>query len=480
MPPYSSRRAIEEDSAQLGIICALDIELAAIRSMFDEEYEDSKDQDISDKNAYTLGRIAAVDIVVAVLPAGQYGKVSAAVVANRMITTFTAVKAGLMVGIGGVIPHPTLDIRLGDVVVSQPSGMVGGVVQYDLGRRLADGSFERAGHLNAPPRELLTALSKLKAAHVRDGHGYLLFLRDAMQSTLHQGRAWDRPSQDRLFKASYGHPDGNLTCSECTPSEEIERTPIHRTEPRVHYGIVASGDSVIRNTEERDRIGSDVGALCFEMESAGLMQDFPCLVIRGMSDYSDSHKNKEWQAYASLTAAAFAKEFIGYLPRACTQQMQSAASLLDAGTGGTNQRYSNLLQSLEANTMGQDKAPLDYEQRRHTKLLASLKTSKYEDMKAIIPQRAPGTCQWVFGNPTYIDWLEDDDNSLLWISANPGCGKTVLAKAAVDHELPKSFGSQRALIYHFFFRDNAGQNSAFAAFTALIHQILTEHSTLIK
>ena len=61
----------------------------------------------------------------------------------------------------------------------------------------------------------------------------------------------------------------------------------------------------------RDKVSKDLdGALCFEMEAAGLMNHFPCLVIRGICDYADSHKNKQWQGYAAATAAAFAKERI--------------------------------------------------------------------------------------------------------------------------------------------------------------------------
>jgi nucleoside phosphorylase len=56
--------------------------------------------------------------------------------------------------------------------------------------------------------------------------------------------------------------------------------------------------------------------LCFEMEAAGLMNSFPCLVIRGICDYADSHKNKQWQPHAAGTAAAYAKEVLSVIPAA--------------------------------------------------------------------------------------------------------------------------------------------------------------------
>lgn len=61
----------------------------------------------------------------------------------------------------------------------------------------------------------------------------------------------------------------------------------------------------------RDRLCEELDVLCFEMEAAGLMPDFPCLVIRGICDYSDSHKNDKWQKYAAAVAAGFARELLG-------------------------------------------------------------------------------------------------------------------------------------------------------------------------
>jgi hypothetical protein len=54
--------------------------------------------------------------------------------------------------------------------------------------------------------------------------------------------------------------------------------------------------------------------LCVEMEAAGLMDELSCLVICGICDYADSHKNKRWQPYAAATAAAYAKELLSIIP----------------------------------------------------------------------------------------------------------------------------------------------------------------------
>jgi len=66
----------------------------------------------------------------------------------------------------------------------------------------------------------------------------------------------------------------------------------------------------MKNALTRDRLAAEKDVLCFEMEAAGLMNHFPRLVIRGVCDYSDSHKNKEWQGYAAMAAAAYAKDLL--------------------------------------------------------------------------------------------------------------------------------------------------------------------------
>ncbi len=63
----------------------------------------------------------------------------------------------------------------------------------------------------------------------------------------------------------------------------------------------------------RSKIAQDEGVICFEMEAAGLMDQISCLVIRGICDYADSHKNKIWQPYAAATAAALARELLSFV-----------------------------------------------------------------------------------------------------------------------------------------------------------------------
>ena len=152
---------LSRDDYTVAWICALGLELTAAKAMLDEDHEDL---DIhNDDNAYILGRIGRHNIVIATLPIGGYGTVSAAAVVTQLTSSFPSIRVGLLVGIGGGIPKGDTDIRLGDVVVSKPAGMHGGVVQHDLGKAIKGGNFERTGILNRPPQVFLTAINKLEA-----------------------------------------------------------------------------------------------------------------------------------------------------------------------------------------------------------------------------------------------------------------------------------------------------------------------------
>jgi len=119
---------------------------------------------------------------------------------------------------------------------------------------------------------------------------------------------------DRLFGSEEIHPRDQQTCDHCVSTfQTVQRACRNENTPQVFYGTILSGDLVMKNGEERDRRAVADKAMCFEMEAAGLMNDFPCLVVRGISDYSDSHKNNIWQPYAAATAAAYAKELLGAL-----------------------------------------------------------------------------------------------------------------------------------------------------------------------
>lgn len=299
----------------VGWICALPLEMAAAQAMLDEIHDDLR-TDPKDHNAYTFGKIGRHNIVIACLPFGVYGATSAVAVASQMQSSFPSIQFGLMVGIGGGVPSSINDIRLGDIVVSKPMRNSGGAVQYDYGKAVREGCIERTGALNKPPQALLTAVSKLDANHRMKGSRVPSFLANMIEKFAHMMPNFTHQGQqrDRLFEAQYDHVESEDTCDRCDTSKSVDRPPRDDIDPRIHYGLIASGNQVMRDGSTRDRLAQELNAICFEMEAAGLMDNFPCLVIRGISDYADSHKNKQWQEYAAATAAAYAKEILYVIP----------------------------------------------------------------------------------------------------------------------------------------------------------------------
>lgn len=115
--------------------------------------------------------------------------------------------------------------------------------------------------------------------------------------------------EDYLYKANYFHGEA-ADCQNCDVNQREKRADRISEIPYVHYGLIASGNAVMRSAELRDKFRKARNVLCFEMEAAGLMNQFPCVVVRGICDYSDGHKNKLWQPYAAVVAAAYAKDFL--------------------------------------------------------------------------------------------------------------------------------------------------------------------------
>ncbi|ORY67790.1 nucleoside phosphorylase domain-containing protein [Pseudomassariella vexata] len=274
-------------------------------------------------NDYTVGWICAINIesigkhnvVIAVLPKGQYGLVNAASVAKDMSHSFPNIRFGLLVGIGGGVPSLKHDIRLGDVVVSATSEEKGAVFQYDFGKTIQDQNFHVTGFLNQPPQILQTATSGLQAQYRRKGHRLHETICLILQRNPRLRKEYMRPdeSTDRLYRADVTHDEACCTAAtNQDTSKLIPRTLRTKNEdnPAVHYGLIASANQLMKDASVRDRLSKETNVLCFEMEAAGLMNHFPCLVIRGICDYSDTHKNKEWQGYAAMTAAAYAKDLL--------------------------------------------------------------------------------------------------------------------------------------------------------------------------
>jgi nucleoside phosphorylase len=322
------QRQLRREDYTVGWVCALPVELAAAKAMLDKKHEDAiREVGGNDENIYCMGSVAGHNVVIVCLPAGHIGNNPAATVATQMQAAFKGIRFGLMVGIGGGVPSAEADIRLGDVVVSQPQWGFGGVVQYDLGRRTPNG-LERIGSLNSPPQILLSAVNAVRAKEI-GGESTL----SHHVSTLERIPTFQRrrAGPDLLFKAAYNHEHG-ATCDQCSVESRQPRPERESgAEVTIHYGTIASGNQVMKDAAERDRVSAELsGVLCFEMEAAGLMNSFPCLVIRGISDYADTHKNYQWQAHGAATAAAYAKELLSVIPVAEVMKVRRAEEAINS------------------------------------------------------------------------------------------------------------------------------------------------------
>ncbi|KAL2817096.1 WD40-repeat-containing domain protein [Aspergillus granulosus] len=439
------------DDYTVAWICALPLEAAAARVMLDKTHR--LPRGVADLNAYVLGELHGHNIVIAHLPAGVYGTVSAATVVSRMRLTFPQLQFGLMVGIGGGAPSKNNDIRLGDVVVSKPGPKHSGVIQYKYGKAVEGGQFEPTGTLNKPPQMLLMHMSQLEAKHMIHGEDTVpKIVRDVLEHNPNMKQQFSPPNRsDLLFHSSYCHANVEDDCEECDKGQLIQRPFRDAQTPYIHYGLIASGDQVLKDAKKRDSLARQHGILCFEMEAAGIMDTLSTLVIRGICDYCDSHKNKKWQGYAALTAAAYARVLLSGLP--VSMNTSSVVPLVASpDKNPVNPPYLQALQCADSFVVKN-----------------RLKASKDKLLfKAI---------EWVFENPQYCRWQNEDDVRLLWIRGGAGKGKTMMTIGLVEQ-----LSRDDSLIIAYFFCQNADYelNSIESIIKGLIYQLIRQRKELLE
>lgn len=220
-------------------------------------------------------------------------------------------------GVAGGIPDENRDIRLGDVLVSKPTGTFGGVFQFDKHKTLPNGKIVRLGQLNAPPEFFQSAANILIMEHTVNSSQIPNIIQEMIMKNLwllERGYGYDEKRPDILFPSSYVHVEAR-GCSRCDLKQQVSRTRRRNPkEPEIHYGTIGSSNQLVKDAKLRDRLKDDLGVIGLEMEAAGIFADNPCLVIRGVSDYADSHKNDNWKFYSAATAAAYAIELISTVP----------------------------------------------------------------------------------------------------------------------------------------------------------------------
>ncbi|RFN50746.1 hypothetical protein FIE12Z_4984 [Fusarium flagelliforme] len=234
----------------------------------------------------------------------------------------------------------------------------------------------------------------------------------------------------------------------------VQRAERSTKNPYIHYGTIASGNQVMKDSTVRDMVAQAVDAICFEMEAAGLNDICPCLSIRGVCDYSDSHKSKEWQEYAAATAAAFAREFLERLPQ--TETLASTQdSVLQQEYWLQNEKYNSCLRDLRETDPRDDK-------------------TRIQETKGGLLEDA---YRWILENDQFQEWHKASHSQLLWIKGDPGKGKTMLLCGLIN-ELEKEHSS--FLSYFFCQATEARLSNAIAVLRGLIYLLVVQRPQLFS
>ncbi|CCF37257.1 pfs domain-containing protein [Colletotrichum higginsianum] len=425
-------RPRRREDFRIAVLCALQLEYNAATLAFDEFFDEEGDKfgrARGDPNTYTTGRIGKYNVVMALLP--SMGTTTSAAAMASFRSSYTELKLAILVGICGGVPSPGTEreILLGDVIISKT------VVQYDFGRQLPH-QFKPKDtlddNLGRPKKDIRSLLSKLETERASD---FLQrrtneILTQIQQAAAQAGRKRTRypypgAAQDRLFSPDYLHrhhddadcgcddtwvcdmaPDASCIELECdvaqlVPRERLEVKKQHdregdaakAQEPDIFIGRVGSGNTVMKSGAHRDSIAQKHDLIAFEMEAAGAWDEVPCVVVKGVCDYADSHKNKKWQTFAAATAASTMKALL--------EQYIQTDSPEGPRTEFTTQRNNEILLWIS-------KEP--YEQH-HTQTNSEV---------------LEGTGKWLLEDEVFQKWRNENVSSILWLHGIPGSGKSKL------------------------------------------------------
>lgn len=334
---------------EVAIFCALPQEADAVIALFDQHWNRKEYEKVcGDPNSYTLGAIGNYNVVLVHMPG--MGKNIAASVASSCRASFSGIRLALVVGICGGVPlgvnsklSVTTERILGDVIISD------GLVQYDFGRQYTDEFIRKNTYQDVhsrPGQEIRGFLAMLAGQRSQkflydSMQRYVATLRKSTEFTTKGLYEYPGTTTDVLYNSAYIHRHrdakecpswaeicGTTTIScemakqsdcealKCDASQQVERPRLTSTTNQLqndgpklvlHIGRVASADKVMKSGTMRDQVARDENIVAFEMEGNGIWEQFPCLIIKGISDYADCHKNKKWQNFAAGMAAACMK-----------------------------------------------------------------------------------------------------------------------------------------------------------------------------
>ncbi|KAJ6157411.1 hypothetical protein N7470_005003 [Penicillium chermesinum] len=407
-----------------------------------------------DPNTYRNGRIGEHNVVLLLLPG--IGSASAASAAASLRKSYPMINLVFLVGVCGGVPSvgglPSKFVPKDATEISRhaPSKDIRGLIAY-----------------------LKTGSGRMELEEVTDEN--LRAIRHAAASkSFEHSYEYPGPSEDELFAATYNHKHRNLACDVCdedifceeaskascdelgcdktqlVPRKRL-RTP-QAGRPGIFIGRVASADTVMKSGQHRDCIAEWCNAIAFEMEGAGLWDEVPSIVVKGVCDYADSHKHKAWQPFAAATAAAVTKSILNRYGITNDADSFGAESAVDKDVARYGQDIEHHVSYPGATARYQGRDMWIHDQKRPFGLLASLSVLDHlTPLKQARRKRQSGTAEWLFETKTFDRWVSDDGFSALWCSGKIGSGKTILAASVVDWILTEIHDS-KALVSFLFVR----------------------------
>ncbi|KAG9527496.1 purine and uridine phosphorylase, partial [Aureobasidium melanogenum] len=517
------------DNFEVAIICALPLEAAAVLDSFDQRYDKNGSKygkQEGDTNTYSTGRIGQHNVVLAHMPG--MGISSAARVASNLQLSFKRIRLALIVGVCGGAPLARPMI-LGDVIISNS------VIEFDFGKQYPN-CFERKigldDMLGRPNPEIRGLLSKFGIPSEREElEKAILQNLKRMQEKRHTAK-YPGAAHDRLFPASYPHTHHRETASQDCPcdasqsggdascSEALEsscdtlgcavdvldnssrqmRFASGAPTPLVHIGTIGSASTVMKSGKHRDAIASKNNIIAFEMEGAGVWDNLPCLVIKGVCDYADSHKNKVWQDYAAATAASAAKAFLAHWTSGQHNTIlgggssrkrplsPSAEGDYEISSGARrmprSQRQNVTISAspvIEQASTGSRSHPVLVEPHARRTKLDALNFEQLDVRHNTIQNAHPTTCEWLLSKPEYLDWQSEDKvlehHGFLWIKGKPGAGKSTILKFACT-DARETIGGPAVISYFFNARGDHLEKSTVGMYRSLLFQLLSNISRL--
>ncbi|PVH97054.1 purine and uridine phosphorylase [Periconia macrospinosa] len=324
----SARTASADPRFTIAIVTALRLEYDALAAALDSPPE-VLPHDLDDPFIFTTGVFAGRNVVIS-YPA-KTGQRDTALAVQFLELKYGKMRLVILLGICAGIPKPPEgdEIFLGDVVISTA------VLAYAHGARLDPTGLQLRKIL---PHEAGGTIRQVLELIRTDSFSRQLtdVSRGALEKLRHQPHYRPLPeNKDLFFDPSYHHlhrppcpanicnanaPDNTICESakrtscrllQCDKTQARPRPPYSERPFGIHCGVFASADLIMRDAQVRDGLANEYGVLAFDMEATGIWGLNPhIVVIKGVCDYGDSHKPKDWQDFAAARAACVAIAFI--------------------------------------------------------------------------------------------------------------------------------------------------------------------------